>query len=132
MPKTTSSGAARRDELPETLVRSDAKAQRTYAQAYDAAMDEYDDAERAARTAWAALKQTHEKVGDRWRPKDEHGSSEPEGSTGTHGGVDANATKEHLYGIAQELGIEGRSEMTKDELVAAIQRENDRRTSRDS
>ena len=44
------------------------------------------------------------------------------------GGVDANATKDHLYEIAQRLEIEGRSEMTKDELVEAIQKANDRQT----
>jgi cation transport regulator ChaB len=70
MPKTTSHGNARKNELPQTLQRSDSKAQRTYAKAYDSAMEEYNDEERAQRTAWAALKHTHEKVGDRWQPKD--------------------------------------------------------------
>jgi len=42
--------------------------------------------------------------------------------------VDANASKEHLYEIAQELDVQGRSGMTKDELVEAIGKANDKRT----
>ena len=72
MPKTTRSGAARQSELPSTLQRSDELAQRTFAHAYDAAIEQYDgDEERAHRVAFAALKHTHEKVGDSWRPKEE-------------------------------------------------------------
>lgn len=134
MPKTTSHGNARKNELPQTLQRSDAKAQRTYAKAYDSAMEEYNDEERAQRTAWAALKQTHEKVGDNWQPKDESGPSDRQAEGGkntdrrTAGGVDANATKEHLMDLAQELDIEGRSTMNKNELIEALQKENDRRS----
>jgi hypothetical protein len=97
-------------------------------------MDEYGDEERAQRTAWAALKRTHEKVGDRWQPKSESGPSDAQAEGGkstdrpTAGGVDANATKEHLLHLARELDIEGRSTMTKDELVEALQKENDRRS----
>ena len=40
----------------------------------------------------------------------------------TAGGVDANASKKHLYELAAKLEIKGRSSMTKDELVAALQR----------
>ena len=69
MPKTTRSGSARRSELPATLQRSDELAQRTYAHAYDAAIEQYDgDEERAHRVAFAALKHTHEKVGDTASP----------------------------------------------------------------
>jgi cation transport regulator ChaB len=132
MPKTTKSGDAREDELPSTLQRSDEKAQRTFAKAHDSAMDEYGDEERAHRVGYAALKHTHEKVGDHWEPKDEPGPSDKqaEGGVGTSrstaGGVDANASKEHLYEIAQELDVPGRSKMSKDELVDAIQKANDR------
>ncbi len=42
--------------------------------------------------------------------------------------MDANASKEHLYDIARRLDVHGRSEMDKDELVAAIQKANDART----
>ncbi|WP_454042598.1 ChaB family protein [Cellulosimicrobium sp. Marseille-Q8652] len=135
MPKTTRSGDAKESEIPSTLQRSDEKAQRTYAKAYDAAMEEYGEAERAARVAFAALKHTHEKVGDHWEPKDENGPSDaraegggPGGKAETAGGVDANASKEHLLDVARRLDVHGRSTMTKDELVEAIQRANDRET----
>ncbi|GGC03974.1 ChaB family protein [Cellulomonas carbonis] len=134
MPKTTKAGTAKQSELPGTLKRSDAKAQRTFAKAHDAAAEEYGDAERAHRVAYSALKHTHEKVGDHWEPKDEKGPSDrkAEGGRGTRaetkGGVDANASKKHLYDVARRLDVRGRSSMTKDELVDAIQKENGRRT----
>lgn len=124
------------EDLPATLQRSDAKAQRTYAKALDSAEDQYDDASRAHQTAWAAVKQTHEKIGDRWEPKEDSGPSDersegPDTRSGeTADGVDANATKDHLYTVAQRLEIDGRSEMSKEELVSAIQEENERRTRR--
>ncbi|MGY1610125.1 MULTISPECIES: ChaB family protein [unclassified Geodermatophilus] len=137
MPKTTKSGDARDEELPSTLQRSDEKAQRTYAKAHDSAVETYDgDEQRANRVAWAAVKHTHEKVGDHWEPKDHKGPSDPqaEGGAGTDretkGGVDANATKEHLMDVAKRLDVHGRSSMTKDELVDAIQQANDRETRR--
>ncbi|SFK42379.1 Rho termination factor, N-terminal domain [Cellulomonas sp. KH9] len=134
MPKTTKSGKPKQGELPSTLQRSDAKAQRTFAKAHDAAADEYDDAERAHRVAYSALKHTHEKVGDHWEPKDENGPSDAqaEGGRGTSRrtaeGVDANASKRHLYDVAKRLDIAGRSTMDKDELVEAIKKENRRRS----
>ena len=134
MPKTTKSGDAKADEIPSTLQRSDAKAQRTFAKAHDSAAEEYGDEQRANRVAWAAVKHTHEKVGDHWEPKDHTGPSDPqaEGGAGTDretkGGVDANATKEHLMDVAKRLDVHGRSSMTKDELVDAIQQANDRET----
>ena len=138
MPKTKKSRDPKKSELPDTLKRSDEKAQRTFAKAYDSAMDQYGDEERAHRTAWDALKQTHEKVGDHWEPKPESRDSEKgdrgdKGSDGdTSGGIDTNATKEHLYEQAQKLDISGRSKMTKDELIDALQKESKRRTSKNS
>ena len=67
----------RREDLPGTLERSPAKAQRTYAETLDAAHDTYDSEERAHRTAYAALKHSFEKVGDHWEPKSERGPSDP-------------------------------------------------------
>ena len=134
MPKTTKSGDAKADEIPSTLQRSDAKAQRTFAKAHDSAAEEYGDEQRANRVAWAAVKHTHEKVGDHWEPKDHTGPSDPqaEGGAGTDratkGGVDANATKEHLMDVAKRLDVHGRSSMTKDQLVDAIQKANDKET----
>ena len=69
MPKTTASGSAKQSELPDTLKRSPAKAQRTFAKAHDSAVKEYGEGERAHRVAYAALKHSFEKVGDRWQPK---------------------------------------------------------------
>jgi len=66
MPKTTKSGKPKQDELPSTIARSGSKAQRTFAKAHDSAADQYDDEERANRVAYAAVKHTHEKVGDHW------------------------------------------------------------------
>ncbi|WP_069387295.1 ChaB family protein [Cellulosimicrobium cellulans] len=135
MPKTNRSGDAKKSEIPSTLQRSDEKAQRTFSKTYDSAMDEYGEEQRAARVAYAALKHTHEKVGDHWEPKDESGPSDdraegggPDGSGKTAGGVDANASKEHLMDVARKLDVHGRSSMTKDELVKAIQRANDKET----
>ena len=134
MPKTTKNGDAKTDEIPSTLQRSDEKAQRTFAKAHDSAMDSYDDEQRANQVAWAAVKHTHEKVGDHWEPKDHKGPSDAQAEGGrdtdreTKGGVDANASKSHLYDLAKQAGIPGRSSMSKDELVDALQRSNDRAT----
>ncbi|MGY1828384.1 MULTISPECIES: ChaB family protein [unclassified Blastococcus] len=138
MPKTTKKGDAKQSELPSTLQRSPKKAQRTYAKAYDSAVDEYDDEERAARTAWAAVKHSFEKVGDRWQKKEggKKGPSDAQAAGGrdtdrkTKGGVDANASKSHLYDLAKKLDISGRSKMKKKQLVDAIQKANDKRTAK--
>src|SRR4051794_2525281 len=95
-----------KEEMPSTLQRSGAKAQRTWAKAHDSAVDSYGEGERAHRTAFSALKHTHEKVGDHWEPKDHPGPSDDraadpnarkrEGGTGT-GGVDVKGhTKDEL------------------------------------
>ncbi len=134
MPMMAKNGKPRKSELPSTVARSSGKAQRTFAKAHDAAAAEYGEGERAMRTAWSALKHTHEKVGDRWRRKDKNGPSDAQAAGGkgtkrkTAGGVNANATKAKLYKTATQLKIKGRSSMSKKELVAAIQRANDRQT----
>jgi hypothetical protein len=136
MPKTTKKGTVRTGELPSTLQRSGEKAQRTFAKAHDSAAEEYGDEERAYRVGFSALKHTHEKVGDHWEPKDHKGPSDAQAEGGvdtdrpTAGGVDTNASKKHLYDLAKRLGIAGRSTMSKEELVAAIGKENDRQTRR--
>ncbi|MCC3330751.1 ChaB family protein [Nocardia abscessus] len=132
MPKTTARGGVKKSELPSTLERSEEKAQRTFAEAHDAALEQYDgDEERAHRVAYAALKHSYERVGDRWEPKPSRGPSDERAEQGgpnargeTAEGVDANASKEHLLGIARRLAISGRSRMTKDELVEAIEKRN--------
>ena len=54
MPKTGKSGQAKKSELPSTLKKSDAKAQRTFAKAHDSAAEEYGEGERAHRVAFSA------------------------------------------------------------------------------
>jgi cation transport regulator ChaB len=131
MPKTTKSGKPKKDELPSTLQRSSAKAQRTFTKAHDAAADEYGSEERAHRVAYAALKHSFEKVGDRWLPKKKKGPSDkraegggPNNSAPSAEGVDANASKKHLLDIARRLDVPGRSTMGKSELVDAIKKRN--------
>lgn len=120
--------------LPSTVERSPEHAQDIYRATLASAIDEYGDGERARRTAYASLKHSYEKVGDHWEAKPERGPSD-EGGRGrragrTHGGVDANATKEHLMSVARRLDVKGRSRMTKAQLVEAIDRANDRESRR--
>ena len=133
MPKMASRDRVRRSELPSTLQRSSRKAQRTFAKAHDAAVEQYGEGERAHRTAMAALKHTHEKRGDHWVAKDESGPSDPRskkttaqkrrGVGETFGGVDVEQnTRQELYERARRLGVEGRSKMSKRELARAIAR----------
>lgn len=134
MPKTTQRGSAKKSELPDTLKRSDEKAQRTFAKAHDSALDEYGSESRAHRVAYSALKHSYEKVGDHWEAKKggkgpsderaEHGG--PNASGDTASGVDANASKQHLLEVAGRLSIRGRWKMTKNELISAIRRANRR------
>jgi cation transport regulator ChaB len=124
---------AKKEDLPDTLERSPKKVQRTYEKALDSAHEEYDSEQRAHRTAWSAVKHVAEKEGDHWELKDEKGPSDAQAKQGgkqardnpkqTRGGVDVEGnTKEELYERAKKLGVEGRSDMSKDELAKAIQR----------
>lgn len=131
MPKTTKEGKPKKGELPSTLQRSGAKAQRTWAKAHDNAVEQYGEGQRAHRTAYAALKHTHEKKGDRWIPKNGKGPSDPraknprarENKGKSYGGVDVYGnSKKELYERAQKLDIAGRSEMSKEQLAEAIAR----------
>ena len=126
-------------EMPSTIRRSPKKAQRTWSKAHDSAVEEYGEGERAHRTAFAALKHSFEKVGDHWEAKDHKGPSDKQAAKSgrsarrggrTAGGVDANASKEHLMQLARKADIRGRSKMNKDELVDALRRHNRRETDR--
>ncbi len=129
-----------RDEVPSTVARSDDKAVRTFAKTLESAEESYGPGERARRTAFASLKHTHEKVGDHWEPKEHKGPSDPQAARSTPEsreaprdsaqGVDAGASKQHLLDVAERLGVERTSRMTKDDLVEAIQRANARETRR--
>jgi hypothetical protein len=122
-------------EMPSTVARSDKKAQRTWQETHDSAVEQYGEGERAHRTAFASLKHTYEKRGDRWVPKKEMGASDPRsrqptararrGVGKTFGGIDYYGhTKKEFEQRAKELGITGYSRMRKEELVAAIARED--------
>ena len=82
MPKTTKGGSASKSELPSTLRKSPAKAQRTFAKAHDSAVKQYGEGERAHRVAYDALKHSFEKVGDHWEPKSEKGPSDSRARSG--------------------------------------------------
>lgn len=123
-------------DLPGTLKRSPAKAQRTYAKVLESAEKEYGPGERAGRTAIAALKHSFEKVGDHWEPKARPGPSDSRarqstadkrrGKGETFGGVDVlGHTREELYERAKTLGVRGRSHMNKEELARAISEKQD-------
>ena len=125
-----------RKDLPATLKRSPAKAQRTYAKTLENAEEQYGDGERAHRTAIASLKHGFEKVGDHWEPKDEKGPSDPRAAKGgdparrgageSFGGVDYfGSTVDELRDRAKDLGIRGRWRMDKKELARAIDRKQD-------
>jgi ChaB/Rho termination factor, N-terminal domain len=136
MPATSKSGKPKKSDIPSTVARSGAKAQRTWAKTHDSAVDTYGEGERAHRTAFSALKHTHEKVGDHWEAKrgGRKGPSDAQAAGGrgtnrrTRGGVDANAPKTELYDIAKRLDVAGRSRMSKAELVSAIEKANARAT----
>ena len=119
------------EELPGTLRRSPKKAQRTWIKTHDSAVEQYGEGERAHRTAISAVKHSFEKVDDHWEPKDEAGPSDPRaedpkarrGRGKSYGGVDLYGNSKHeLYERAKELGVRGRSRMTKEQLAEAIAR----------
>lgn len=119
-------------EMPDTIRRSPEHAQAIWSEAHDSAVESYGEGERAHRTAFAALKHSYEKVGDHWEAKETRGPSDDRAAgkqdADTAGGVDANATKSHLYDLARKLDVPGRSSMSKDELVDAMRKANDRKT----
>jgi cation transport regulator ChaB len=124
-------------DMPSTLQRSPKKAQDTWGKTHDSAVDQYGEGERAHRTAFSSLKHSFEKVGDHWEEKDGKGPSDKQAAKRgaaarkggrTAGGVDANASKTHLMEVAKKLDVSGRSRMSKDELVKAIDKANDRKT----
>ena len=78
-------------------------------------------------------------MGAHWEPKAQTGPSDAQAARSgraarkggrTAGGVDADASKDHVLHLARRLDIRGRSRMTKAELVAAIGTANDRATAR--
>ncbi len=128
-----------KEEMPSTLQRSPRKAQETWAKAHDSAVEQYGEGQRSHRTAYAALKHSFQKVGDRWEPKSGKGPSDRQAAKGgaparrggkTAGGVNANASVTELREQARRLDVPGRSRMTKGELVEALQKASNRKTAR--
>ena len=58
-----------KDELPSTLERSPKKAQRTWSETHDSAVQTYGEGDQADRAAYAEFKRKFEKRGDHWIPK---------------------------------------------------------------
>ena len=121
-----------RKDLPSTIARSDEHAQEIFAKTHDSAVEQYGEGERAHRTAFASLKHSYKKEGDKWVPKAKKGPSDPQAVFGTKeqkyesgGGREVPLTewpRDALYEYARQLEIRGRSDMKKDELVQAIQK----------
>src|SRR6195952_1929204 len=128
------------DDVPAPVARSDEKAQRTFAETHESALNTRNhegDEQYAHRVAYSALKHSYEKVGDHWEPKDEKGPSDAQAETTgpgqnreTRGGVDANASKKHLQELARQVAINGRSQIDKDELAEAIDKANQKANAR--
>ena len=85
------------------------------------------------------MKHVAEKKGDHWETKRRKGPSDAQAARSgraarrggrTHGGIDANKAKTELYEDAKRAGIEGRSNMTKEQLVEALESTPRRATSR--
>ena len=120
-------------EMPSTVARSDEHARAIWKETHDSAVEQYGEGERAHRTAFASLKHSYEKRGDRWVPKQRKGPSDPRskqpterarrGEGETYGGIDYYGhTRKEFEQRARELGIAGTSHMRKKELVEAIAR----------
>ena len=131
---------AKKEDIPSTLERSPRKVQDTYEKTLDSAHEQYDSEERAHRTAWSAVKHVAEKKGDHWELKDEMGPSDEqstlsgeaarEGRGESAGGINASKSKAALYEDAKQAGIEGRSKMSKDDLVDELRKHSDRESAR--
>ena len=119
----------KREDIPSTLTRSAQKVQDAYEKTLESAEETYGDEERAHRTAWSSVKQIAEKKGDHWELKDETGASDAGGSQAA-GGIDTTKTKDELLDDAREAGIAGRSKMTKDVLIEALQKHSERETAK--
>ncbi len=125
-----------RQDMPKTLQRSDKHAQDIYAKTHDSAVETYGEGRRAHQTAFAALKHSYRKEGDHWVAKEHKGPSDPQAARGpntrqkstdkparTAGGKEVPLeewSKDDLYNYAQQLEIEGRSNMDKQELLKAV------------
>jgi cation transport regulator ChaB len=68
--------------IPQTIKKSDSKAQRIWKKTHDSAKKTYGKGSRANRVAYASLKHQYRKEGDRWVRKDFKGPSDPQAARG--------------------------------------------------
>jgi cation transport regulator ChaB len=133
MPRPDQARTGDAAEMPATIRRSRAKAQLIWKETHDSAVEQYGEGERAHRTAYASLKHSYEKRGDRWVAKKDKGPSDPRskqptalarrGVGKTYGGLDYYGhTKAELFEIAKQLGARTTTHMTKEQLADAIAR----------
>ncbi|MGE0135341.1 MAG: ChaB family protein [Dehalococcoidia bacterium] len=129
-------------EMPSTVARSDEHAQRIWQETHDSAVETYGEGEAAHRTAFASLKHSYKKEGDRWVRKSRRGPSDEQAARGpttprkstdertakTAGGRvdDEGMTKQELYERAQRFEIPGRSKMDKEALATAVREHESR------
>ncbi|MGH2442739.1 MAG: ChaB family protein [Chloroflexota bacterium] len=59
--------------IPQTILRSEKHAQDTWKETHDSAVKTYGEGGRAHRVAYASLKHSYEKKGDRWIKKEHKG-----------------------------------------------------------
>jgi cation transport regulator ChaB len=69
-------------EMPETIQRSPKHAQDIWAKTHDSAVKTYGEGEAAHRVAFASLKHSYKKEGDRWVRKAKKGPSDPQAVRG--------------------------------------------------
>ena len=82
MPSKREPKPSGRDEMPSTIERSNRHAQEIWVKTHDSAVETYGEGEAAHRVAFASLKHSYEKEGDRWVEKDEKGPSDPQAARG--------------------------------------------------
>jgi len=83
MPAKQSQGkTAKGSDIPATIMRSDKHAQDIWAETHDSAVETYGEGRRAHMVAFASLKHSYEKRGDRWVKKDHKGPSDPQAARG--------------------------------------------------
>ena len=71
-----------REDLPSTIERSEAHAQHIWQKTHDSAVETYGEGRRAHMVAFASLKHSYQKEGDRWVRKAMRGPSDPQAATG--------------------------------------------------
>jgi cation transport regulator ChaB len=69
-------------EIPRTILRSDRHAQEIWKKTHDSAVNTYGEGARAHRAAFASLKHSYQKEGDRWVRKAKRGPSDPQAARG--------------------------------------------------